>query len=85
MGTVTWILVGAEWIFMAFICAVIGTMKGNPISGTFLGITLGPLGVLIVLLSKDKNRVPCPYCAKKIQKAAKICFYCQKEIVGNAT
>jgi len=68
------------WLTCVVISAVVGAQRGNPLGGTFSGVMLGPLGVLIVLLSKDKNRVPCPFCAEKIQKKAKICLFCRKEL-----
>ena len=67
------------WLTCVVISAVVGAKRGNPLGGTFLGVMLGPLGLVIVLLSKDKNRVPCPFCAEKIQKKAKICLFCRKE------
>jgi hypothetical protein len=55
------------WIVSFFLSAVIGAKKGNPVGGAFLSLPLGPLGVTIVLLSEDKNRIACPYRAEKIQ------------------
>ena len=46
-------------IVSTVISAVIGANKGNPIGGAFLGLMVGPLGVIVVLLSEDKNRIPC--------------------------
>jgi uncharacterized membrane protein len=68
------------WIVSILISAVIGARKGSPLGGTILGLILGPLGTVIVLLSGDKNRSACPYCAEQIQKAAKICPHCHKEL-----
>jgi len=68
------------WLASFLISAVIGAKKGNPIGGAFLGLVLGPLGAIIVLLSGDRNRVACPYCAEKIMKTAKICPHCHKEL-----
>jgi len=62
------------------VSSVIGSRKGSPIAGTVLGLILGPLGAIIVLLSGDKNRIACQYCAEKIQKVAKICPHCRKDI-----
>jgi DNA-directed RNA polymerase subunit RPC12/RpoP len=68
------------WVASLFVSIVIGAKKGNPVGGGFLGLVLGPLGAIIVLLSRDKNRVACPYCAEKIMKAAIICPHCHKEL-----
>jgi hypothetical protein len=68
------------WLICVAISAVVGAKRGNPLGGTFLGVVLGPIGLLIVLLSEDKYRVPCPFCAEKIQKKAKICPFCRKEL-----
>lgn len=68
------------WLTSAIIAAIIGSKKGNPIAGLFIGLIFGPLGVLAAILSEDKNRIPCPYCAEKILKAARICPHCQKTV-----
>ena len=68
------------WIASVLAAAVIATRKGNPIGGTFLGIVLGPIGLLIVLLSGSANRVACPFCAEKILKKATVCPHCQREV-----
>ena len=61
------------------ISTVIGARKGNPISGFIVGLIFGPLGILLALVSGDKNRVPCKYCAEKILRKASICPFCNKE------
>lgn len=69
------------WIVCLTITIFVGAKKGNPISAAFLGLILGPIAVLIVLLSEDKNRIACPLCAEKIQKIAKICPQCRSSVV----
>lgn len=34
------------WVASFLISAVIGARKGNPVGGAFLGLMLGPLGVI---------------------------------------
>ena len=42
------------------------------------GALLGPIGVVIALLSGDKHRRPCDHCAESIMRQAKLCPHCQK-------
>jgi hypothetical protein len=68
---------------------LIGSRKGNPVAGLLMGILLGPLGVVIALLSGDKNRAPCMHCAELILKKATICPHCSnpqatREIKGKS-
>lgn len=72
-----WIIV---WLLCIVTCALIGAKKGNPISGTFLGLALGPVGVLVCLLSGYANRRACPYCAEMIMKKAIVCPHCQRDV-----
>ena len=70
------------WVVSFLISVVIGTRKGNPIGGASLGYLLGPLGAIIVLLSGNKNRKACPYCADKKQKKAILCPHYNKDVVN---
>ena len=67
------------WLVSVIACAVVGSKKGNPIGGTFLGLVLGPIGLLFVLLSGSANRRPCPFCAELIMKKALVCPHCQQD------
>ena len=69
------------WLLSFIISAFIGYKKGNPLGGAFLGLVLGPIGLIIVLLSENKNRLPCPHCAEEIMKDAKICPHCHREVI----
>jgi hypothetical protein len=66
-------------IIFGIIAAIIGDKKGQGLFGLFLGILLGPLGVLIMLTTKG-NRKNCPYCKELIHKNATRCSHCQKEL-----
>lgn len=58
--------------------ALIGSKKGEPGLGFIWGVFLGPIGILVVVLS-DGNRRPCRFCQEKIHKAAVVCPRCQRE------
>lgn len=73
-------LIFLTWIASVLVAAAVATRKGSPISGTFLAICLGPIGLLIVLLSGSANRVACTFCAEKILKKATVCPHCQREV-----
>ena len=77
------ILIGLTWLLSLIASAVIGSRKGNPVGGTFLGLALGPIGLVIVLLSGSANRISCPYCAEKILKKATVCPHCQRDLKRN--
>lgn len=64
------------WVVCALAAAVIGSRKGEPVSGFIFGAILGPLGVLFALGSSG-NRKPCPACREKIHKKAKVCPHCR--------
>lgn len=66
-------------LLCGFISSLIGNKKGETISSFFLGVLLGPIGIIIVLLTKG-NRITCPYCRKLINSEATKCPYCQSEI-----
>jgi hypothetical protein len=68
------------WLVSVIASAAIGSRKGNPIGATFLGLVLGPIGLVIVLLSGSANRKPCPYCAELVMKKATVCPHCQREL-----
>ena len=74
-----------EWILLLVICGVIasvlGLRKKMGISGFFYGLILGPLGVILVFISKGK-RVACPFCKKLNYITSTVCIHCDKEILG---
>ena len=70
------------WVICAIVTIAIGNRKGNPIGAAFLGFVLGPIAIPIVLLSGDKNRIACPYCAEQIMKSALVCPHCRKELAS---
>jgi len=68
------------WGVCFLITVIIGAKKGNPIAAALLAIFLGPVAVIIALLSGDKNRIACPFCAEQIQKKAKVCPFCRNDV-----
>lgn len=56
MDVLTLVIIG---VFCALIGAVVGSAKGQPGAGFWLGFLLGPIGILIVAVMKDSklNRV----------------------------
>lgn len=70
------------WLVSIIASAAIGHRKGSPMGATFLGFVLGPVGLIIVLLSGSANRRPCPFCAEPILKKASVCPHCQRDVSG---
>jgi len=69
LSLIGWALVGGG------IGAAIGSKKGVAVGGFFLGALLGPLGWLIMAVTKG-NRINCPSCRELIDPAAVICPKC---------
>lgn len=67
------------WLLCFIACAVIGGRKGNLIGAMFLGLVLGPLALIIVAASADKNKKTCKFCAMGIPIKATTCPYCRKD------
>ena len=73
------------------VCAVLGAVIGNQRTGKakngfFLGLFLGPLGLLMVALEKPDDEHQglraCPHCAEKIKAEAKVCRYCSRDVAA---
>ena len=60
----------------------LGIRRGQPIGGCFLGLLLGPLGWLLVLVSEDSRRTPCPACREPIMKDAEVCPFCRTRFLS---
>ena len=78
-------LVNIVWIMLWLACVVAATIIGSPkemgLSSFFYGLILGPLGVVLVFISKGK-KVTCPFCKKLNYITSKICIHCGAEING---
>lgn len=69
---------------MGFLGLLIGVLaakkKGfSVVGGALGGLILGPLAVLLFLVSGDRRK--CPNCAEMISKEAKVCPKCRCEVV----
>ena len=49
-------LIPAVWLLSAAAATVIGSRKGQLLGGAFLGLLLGPVGLLIVVASSARPR-----------------------------
>ncbi|HEY6543829.1 MAG TPA: hypothetical protein VIZ64_02925 [Dokdonella sp.] len=69
-----------KWLFgitlgCAVIGAIIGNAKGRWLAGLLWGAALGPVGWLVIVLSKS-GLVECPDCGRPNVPAAKACRHC---------
>lgn len=82
-------------IFLAFLgalvcCATgygIGATRNRASQGAWLGLLLGPIGIIIILiLTPLPEAVPvgpqrkCPFCAELVLTEAKVCRFCQRDL-----
>ena len=86
----------AIWIILAMVGFYIGNNKGRGSEGFFLGLILGPLGLLIAIFMKPKAKslegtalIPgttrkCPFCAELVKREAVICKHCQRDLPPEA-
>lgn len=71
-----------ELLLIWFLCAIIGGMIGvrkhAGVAGFFMGLLLGPLGLLIAIFMRG-NRPECPFCKELVHPEARRCPHCQKD------
>lgn len=62
-------------VICALVGALIGWSKGRWVAGLVWGAALGPIGWLVIALSKSSLR-ECPECGRRNLPDAKVCRYC---------
>ncbi len=70
------------YLLMLLLAVIIGYCKGNIVAGVLLGYVLGPIGVIILLLSKDRKMLPCPECSHKIHRHSYQCPHCNQKVLN---
>ncbi|MGF1693169.1 hypothetical protein [Photobacterium kagoshimensis] len=72
------------YLFFFILAVAIGYHKGNLVAGILLGYVLGPIGVLLLCLSKDRKHITCPYCDAQIHKRSYFCPKCREKVMAVA-
>jgi hypothetical protein len=70
------------FIIFGLISGAIGSRKGATISGFFVGLLLGPIGIIVTLVSKG-DRVKCEHCKEYIDPEASKCPNCAGSLVNS--
>jgi len=71
---------GIAWILFGALIGISAAQRRGfgTASGVIGGILLGPLAVLMYLVSSDRYK--CPECAEWVKVAAKICPHCKSRL-----
>jgi hypothetical protein len=67
------------WLLCGVVAGMIGRPKGAGLLALFLGVFLGPFGILIAIFLKG-NQKECSHCAKLIPGKATKCPFCQSSL-----
>lgn len=70
-----WIMI---WAFCGVIAGLLGHYKGVGCGGFVVGVLLGPLGIILILMSVG-NRVKCRFCQQYIDPKSITCPVCHTE------
>src|SRR5262245_18097192 len=76
------------WCPFAFTCAIFGAVvgrhyKNRGVEGYFLGLLLGPIGILCAFLLPMQWTRKSPYCLSGIPRAATRCRQCAAELLND--
>ncbi|MEO7200180.1 MAG: hypothetical protein ABIY56_08200 [Dokdonella sp.] len=75
LSPVLWAWLIGLTLVCALVGAGIGWVKGRTMAGLLWGVVLGPLGWLIIALSRS-NLVECPQCSRTNRSDARVCRHC---------
>lgn len=68
------------WVICGIAAMAVYQRKGRSgVTGFLGGFLLGPIGLILAILSGN-NLPKCPFCAERIQKEAKVCPHCQRDL-----
>lgn len=86
---------GGLWLLCIAATMSINQQRGHSaVAGLVIGALLGPLGILLALLSpKDAATIErrqietgqskrCPHCANMIKREARVCQFCHRDLTG---
>ena len=76
-------LTALVWIASAIAAALVGSSKGEAGMGFLFGLGLGPIGLLLAIVSRG-DRVDCPSCGEPIRRRAIVCKHCGRDVSGAA-
>jgi len=75
LDPVMWEWALALTVACALIGALIGWAKGRWLAGLLWGAALGPIGWVVIALSKS-SLIECPECGRRNRPDAKVCRFC---------
>ncbi|MEI6125375.1 MAG: hypothetical protein WCQ99_02370 [Pseudomonadota bacterium] len=67
------------WLCCGLIAATIGSKKNEGGSALLFGLLLGPIGILLAILSSGYKPI-CPFCKETIKNNATVCKHCKKDL-----
>lgn len=65
--------------FFMVAATMVGYHKNNLIAGVLLGYVLGPIGLMLMIMSKDRRHGACPHCSAKVDLHAYYCPRCENK------
>jgi len=71
-----WLLI---WIFFSIPSTVIGSRRGSGFTGFFLGLILGPVGLIFAAKIRGKRQF-CAFCLDETPPTALVCPHCRRGV-----